>query len=343
MKNIRYHFRTKNSDEAWQENEIELEDEKKFEKFVKETIPNKEFEILQIDWNMTLAGMKAKVEELKSNPRVSDFWIDENLFNTDRQNSIWYSGTVLSFTIDGRYEYSCRAIGDIEISIGEDDIREQMECVSRLTEFLEEHNITKDSDITKALDTGDLYFSNNNWFQDEVYDTFEEEYLSEFEYDTSDGPFLTDLDYLFQCIDEYSIGLVADKLDTLDSLEEFTLLHCDGDNSFGVGLVFPNESPENEEDKFTLWDYHNHFYPNETDLGTFIREYEGKLYVENNGYKLNTTHKALQNFFNFTCEKFDIKNVLFKSMKEEDIKDDVFKKLPIGTIIVVTPPKQNEE
>jgi hypothetical protein len=30
-------------------------------------------------------------------------------------------------------------------------------------------------------------------------------------------------------------------------------------------------------------------------------------------------------------------------MKEENVKDDVFKKLPIGTIIVITPPKQNEE
>ena len=154
-----------------------------------------------------MMNKKEKLEFLKkleSNPRVSRLWYDPAILKRGRDDSIWYDGCVLNFIIDKRWEYSCVANGDVRIFIndGEDEVIAKGGNSCRVVEFLEEHGIRTDKQVTKSeRKRGGLVFEDNNWFDDVIYDLEKKEYVSDQMYlDISDGPFSVDLDYLDEII-----------------------------------------------------------------------------------------------------------------------------------------------
>lgn len=113
--------------------------------------------------------------------------------------------------VDNRFDYSCYATGEIRITHlpTDDDVVSKGDDFFRVREFLLEHGLTTDKKVSTAERKGDLYFGNNNWFQDELIDTksgskFTVDLMENA--DISDGPFSIDLEYLDAYIKDYLKG-----------------------------------------------------------------------------------------------------------------------------------------
>ena len=83
----------------------------------------------------------------------------------------------------------------------EDDIVSKGNTSYRIVEFLESHGITTDKKLYEAEEKGIIYFGNNNWFEDVIYDREKEQYL-EYDLDVEDDIFV-DIDWLFELIEQY--------------------------------------------------------------------------------------------------------------------------------------------
>ena len=147
----------------------------------------------------------AFIESLRNNPRISNLDYDPNILKRGREDSIWYQEEVLWFTIDKRFVYECRAVGDVRITYipTDEDVVSKGYQADDVVEFLEEHGLTTDHKVSEAERKGNLYFGNNNWFEDWIYDIEKEQYIPMNGADISDGPFTTDLDYLDEWINDY--------------------------------------------------------------------------------------------------------------------------------------------
>ena len=147
----------------------------------------------------------AFIENLKNNPRISNLDYDPNILKRGREDSIWYQEEVLWFTIDKRFTYECRAVGDVRITYvpTDEDVVSKGYHADDVVEFLEDHGLTTDHKVFEAERKGNLYFDNNNWFEDWIYDEEKTQYIPMDGADISDGPFTTDLDYLDEWIKGY--------------------------------------------------------------------------------------------------------------------------------------------
>ena len=148
------------------------------------------------------------LKKLQNNPRITDLWFDPRILGRGREDSIWYDYDVLSFTFDNRYEYHCRAEGDVRlvwIPTGE-DVVSKGDQADDIIEFLEEHGLTTDSKISEAERRGDLYFENNNWFEDEILDTKTGEWITRDNCDISEGPFSITPELVQDWIDYYEVN-----------------------------------------------------------------------------------------------------------------------------------------
>lgn len=147
----------------------------------------------------------AFIESLRKNPRISNLDYDPNILKRGREDSIWYQEEVLWFTIDKRFVYECRAVGDVRITYvpTEEDAVSKGYQADDVVEFLENHGLTTDHKVSEAERKGELYFGNNNWFEDWIYDIEKKQYIPMDGADISDGPFTTDLDYLDEWINDY--------------------------------------------------------------------------------------------------------------------------------------------
>lgn len=140
---------------------------------------------------------KEKIEylnNLKANPRISNLQFDSGILKRGRDDSIWYSESVLYFLLDNRYFVSVEALGDVRIT----HIPSETDVVSKgygyrdVVEFLENLGLTTDKKVQKAESKGDLYFENNNWFEEIIIDEETNAYIDDY-CDISDGPFNIDL------------------------------------------------------------------------------------------------------------------------------------------------------
>ena len=147
----------------------------------------------------------AFLRNLENNPRVTELWYRPDLLKRGREDSIWYDDEVLSFVVDNRFVYSCRAVGDVRITYipADDVVVSKGNHADDVIEFLEEHGLTTDKKVSNAEAKGELYFGNNNWFEDWIYDRENQEYIDMSDADISDGPFTIDLDYIDEWIQYY--------------------------------------------------------------------------------------------------------------------------------------------
>lgn len=147
----------------------------------------------------------AFIESLINNPRISNLYYDPNILKRGREDSIWYQEEVLWFTIDKRFVYECRAVGDVRITYipTNEDVVSKGYQADDVVEFLEDHGLTTDNKVSEAERKGNLYFGNNNWFEDWIYDIEKKQYIPMDGAYISDGPFTTDLDYLDEWINDY--------------------------------------------------------------------------------------------------------------------------------------------
>lgn len=140
---------------------------------------------------------KEKIEYLKkleANPRISNLQFDPEILKRGRDDSIWYSEGVLCFLLDNRYSVSVEALGDVRIThIPTDtDVVSKGYAYRDVVEFLENLGLTTDNKVQKAESKGDLYFGNNNWFEEIIIDEERKTYIDDYD-DISDGPFNIDL------------------------------------------------------------------------------------------------------------------------------------------------------
>lgn len=145
------------------------------------------------------------LKRLESNPRITNLDYRPDILKRGREDSIWYDSGVLWFTIDKRFDYECRAVGDVRITYlpTDEDVVSKGYQADDVVEFLEDHGLTTDNKVSRAERNGELYFGNNNWFEDWLYDNVENCYIPMDGADISDGPFSTDLDYLDEWIKDY--------------------------------------------------------------------------------------------------------------------------------------------
>ena len=137
--------------------------------------------------------MSLKEEDLKrqwnkaiSHPEVTNYWINSDLFNPELQDSIWYGSDeiVLEIKYMNRFTFIIRGVGDIDMEWFEKDEEVADDKCSSFDEYeirtwLGDHKIFSDTDMAKAIDVEKLVFDNNNWFQAELYDCKEDEYISD--------------------------------------------------------------------------------------------------------------------------------------------------------------------
>lgn len=153
---------------------------------------------------MTRKEQLAVIKTLKSNPRISEFWINPRYGKHHREDSVWYEGEVMSFLIDGRFRYYCCAYGEVRITHvpTEDDVVNKSNNAQDVIDFLEAHGYTTDKKVFDGESRGELYFSNNSWFEDEVWDSKKKKWFN-FSFDVSDGPLTIDLYWLDEVINQY--------------------------------------------------------------------------------------------------------------------------------------------
>lgn len=149
--------------------------------------------------NQKLQFLKA----LENNPRVTNLTYDKDILHRGWEDSIWFSGRVLEFTLDGRYEYACFAAGEVRITVGDDYVvsKGNNEHYDDVREFLTLKGLTTDRKVTDAEIKGLLYFGNNNWFEDHLYDN-KGDYWMDDNLDISDGPFWEKPEQLIEYLDE---------------------------------------------------------------------------------------------------------------------------------------------
>ena len=154
---------------------------------------------------MTKKEKLAFIEALKKNPRISDVQYLPDILKRGREDSIWYDNTVLCFLVDNRYRYFCRAIGEVRLTHipTNDDVVSKGGASHRVRDFLETHNLTTDRKISKAEQKGELYFGNNNWFEDEIWDNKKHCWVTLDNAEISEGPFAITLEYIDELINYY--------------------------------------------------------------------------------------------------------------------------------------------
>ena len=59
--------------------------------------------------------MQEKIEEFAKNKRIVGFWIDPEI-DLKKQDSLWYGGEVLQYTLDEQYHINIEAIGDVRVT-----------------------------------------------------------------------------------------------------------------------------------------------------------------------------------------------------------------------------------
>lgn len=144
-------------------------------------------------------------KNLENNPRVTGLWCCPDLLEKERENSVWYDNEVLTFVVDNRYVYSCRAFGDVRITHipTNDDVVSKGFQANRVVEFLEKHSLMTDDEVNSAETKGDIYFGDNNWFEDLIYDRENKEYIDLSGTYISNGPFAINLNYIDEWIKWY--------------------------------------------------------------------------------------------------------------------------------------------
>lgn len=152
---------------------------------------------------MNKAEKLAFLEALANNPRITNLKYDKEILRRGREDSIWYDHySVLSFTLDNRYEYDCCADGDVRLEwvpAEGDDVVSKGNASNRICDFLVAHGLTTDKKVYAAEARGDLYFGNNNWWQEYLFDKETGENLM-YDSDVAEGPFDVDLNYLDEWI-----------------------------------------------------------------------------------------------------------------------------------------------
>ena len=169
-----------------------------------------EYQILSVDEILTREGKLDYLEKLKNHPKVINFGYDEDILQDGRDDSLWYGGDVLWFDIvdekgEIQYKYSLIATGEVRITHipTDDDVILRNDCSSDVVEFFEQHNINNDKEIAEAEENGDIYFENNNWFEDMLYDKDGNYILGNYEMGISDGPFTTTVEDVLNLIKDY--------------------------------------------------------------------------------------------------------------------------------------------
>ena len=154
-----------------------------------------------------------------NHPEVTNYWINSDLFNPELQDSIWYGSdeTVLEIKYMNRFIFEIRCVGDIDMEwLEEDEKVTDDKCYSsdeyEIRTWLGDHKIFSDTDMAKAIDAGKLVFDNNNWFQAELYDCKENEYISDNWDSTWDTePVSVDSDGVMEYIREYLKELLDEE------------------------------------------------------------------------------------------------------------------------------------
>lgn len=114
-------------------------------------------------------------KRLRDDPRATSSWINNSIFNPERQNPIWYDGVVLRVVFMGRFSFSISTEGRfmvINMNNGNycDSLREAVD-------WLEESGIHNDEEFISAEKHGDISVDNVPWFEFSIYDQREEQYL----------------------------------------------------------------------------------------------------------------------------------------------------------------------
>ena len=134
---------------------------------------------------------------------VTKFYFDKDIFS-GKADSVWYDDSVLSFVLDKRYVYNCRANGDLYIKSKDEYVSHKGYGAYDVRTFLLNLKIRNDKELEKAVDKGKITFIDNNWFEDDLYDSKTKEYINdEINMDISDGPLYFDAEYIMECIKCY--------------------------------------------------------------------------------------------------------------------------------------------
>ena len=166
-----------------------------------------------------------------NHPNVTDKWINRNILNPDRQDSVWYEDDVLSIVYMNRFALHVRALGIVDMRWADGLDSGEDEC-DRASPFereiwLAEHGIHNDAELSSAMDDK-LYFYDNNWFALEIYDEQEERFLTD-DWDPWAPDPVVDInsEEMMEVIREYVMQLVEDEklgsISTIDTSETLIL------------------------------------------------------------------------------------------------------------------------
>jgi hypothetical protein len=169
---------------------------------------------------MTYQEKKDALQKMASNPRISKLWYSESLLKNNRANSIWYGGTVLSFTLDSKYYVSIEADGDVIGSCVKEngttyDFKDKNND-GYVAEVLQDAGAKNDDDLIIADSEDDLvphkgkvvvFTDYNNWFEVQISEQkeggFDNLGLSMF-----NGNILDDFDDIFRFTPEDADALI---------------------------------------------------------------------------------------------------------------------------------------
>lgn len=132
------------------------------------------------------------LNKIKTNPRVSDLWVNHAIFIPNREDSIWYDNdeTLISFILDKKYRISMFASGEKAgtISYVKDNVIEELDFKNHGTlDCLYDANIQSDDDFVnfdcwfdnpkemleeiqkeKPMAFASIHYELNNWFEFEI-------------------------------------------------------------------------------------------------------------------------------------------------------------------------------
>lgn len=151
-------------------------------------------ETTYLNWDrLEVKQIRNIINFLEFGKKQKDFSFDNKTTDLSRQDSIWHHDSICFFVYKDRYEFICQAVGEIRVSLLEEDTDYTDKGSGRIVEFLEENNIFEDEDLRAHLEKGNIYYQNNNWFEISVYDQTKEKYVNDGE--------VVDLDDLFNLVD----------------------------------------------------------------------------------------------------------------------------------------------
>ena len=121
------------------------------------------------------------LEELQNHSRISNLWYNKDVLGNDKEDSIWYAGTLLKFEFDGRFTVYYRAEGDVSIThiATQDNAVSSGGDSSMVRQFLNHHDVYDDEDLSEHQEEFDL--EDNNWFEVSIIDNKEKKWLVNFD------------------------------------------------------------------------------------------------------------------------------------------------------------------